>query len=232
MCVGAAALALALVVALAGGLPDSFTRSGPLLQPTQLPPHGGPLTAGERDSSCYATDATLCGGNGLSVLSVDVLRSRFLVVWNESLTREENGVATLDKVMARFVSSTGRIGPKMLLAGDARSGDPLSVQYQRSTDRFIVSWNRSDHYLAAATLAVISPQRRSAWSADRLVAARDPNVRIWGHRRGQRGRIPQARAGLAIWDSTDGMTSQVFGQILPPGRTCQGHQKCEPLGPA
>jgi len=227
-----ALLVVAFVALLVVGLPDKWTKPAAIEQPRQLPLHGGPLTAGKLDSSCYGTDATLCGGNTLSVLGVDTRRSRFLVVWSGSLTRFEDGAEQLDKVMARFVSPTGRIGHAVALSEDAGFNTLLSVRYEPRTDRFVVGWNHADHYLSAATLAVVAPRRRSHWTADNISAARDPNVRIWGHERGQRGRIPKSGLGLAIWDTTDDTTNQIDGQILPPGVTCQGSRRCEPLGPA
>ena len=100
--------------------------------PVQLPAGGGTLTSGEFDGSCDGFDDSFpCSGNVSSVVAVDVRRSRFLVVWIANLTRSEHGHEVGDKARARFVSTTGRLGPTITLANDdVNAGLPISASYQ------------------------------------------------------------------------------------------------------
>ena len=224
---------VAIVVVLSGG---SAPR---VVQPTQLPPGGGPLTAGRIAEHCDDSQGLfglgenlVCVGNRHSVLGVDVRRSRFLVAWLEDLTDQKGGHHVSSPVMARFVSVSGRLGRKVMLSGLVSTG-PLSVAYQGRADRFVVSWNERDHFLSAESLAVVAASRRSEWASTHDYNVRDPRARLWGRGVGQIGRIPATGVGLAVWDDLDTPgTPQVDGQILPPGKTCRGRRKCAPLGPA
>ena len=201
--------------------------------PVELPAGGGPLTIGEFDESCErSADFSPCSGNVVSVVAVDVRRSRFLVVWIANLTRSEHGHDVIDKTRARFVSTTGRLGPTITLANDVNAGLPISASYQARRDRFVISWNERDHFVSPVGLNVVASSQRSSWTEDHAYGARDRNVKLWGPHTGQRGRLPRSAVGLAVWDdaSSDGPV-QVYGQILPPGQTCQGRRKCPPLGP-
>ena len=202
--------------------------------PVQLPAGGGTLTSGEFDGSCDGFDDSFpCSGNVSSVVAVDVRRSRFLVVWIANLTRSEHGHEVGDKARARFVSTTGRLGPTITLANDdVNAGLPISASYQAGRDRFVISWSERDHFVSAFDLSVVAPSQHSSWTEEHTYGARGRNVKLWGPHIGQRGRLPRSAVGLAVWDDPepDGPV-QVHGQILPPGQTCQGRRKCPPLGP-
>ena len=229
---------VAIVVVLSAG---SAPR---VVQPTQLPARGGPLTAGRIAEQCDSHDGLRglgdgdnpeCRGNYHSVLGIDVRRSRFLVAWREDLTDQKGDHTVPFPVMARFVSVSGRLGRKVMLSGlvPGPGAGPLSVAYQVRADRFVVSWDQRDHFLSAESLAVVAPSRRAEWASTHEYNVRDPRAQLWGHGTGQLGRIPATGVGLAIWDDYDTPGPiQVNGQILPPGKTCRGSRKCEPLGPA
>lgn len=178
----------------------------------------------EFDDSCYRIDDSPpnCRGDSGSVVAVDTRRRRFLVVWlsNQRLVGDGYNGEPEERVIAKFVSKRGVPGKRHVLATyvgpwDRPSRRRVSAAYLPATDRYVVSWNRVDHFLSATALQPDGPSQPSLWSAQNVKQARDPNARTIdrtigsGHPRlniyGQEARIPGEARRLMVFDSPYGV---------------------------